>query len=545
MSTQTDLPSALFRQAVEQAALAITITDARATILYANPAFERVTGYGHDELIGHNQSLLSYKVTPSLVYESLWAQLKRQRAWNGLLVNRRRDGSRYLADLTITPVLDAEGHTSHYLGMHRDVTEVHRLERQVQNHKAMIESVVDAAQVAICLLDDHDHVVLDNQEYKKLIGDLGREPASTLLTGLREQMGARFDAARERRQAIQPVEVRVERPGRSPRWFTCAVSWFEEQDSRAEAFYEPVRRQFLLLTAQDISELKRQQEALRINSLSALLAEQERLQSLREALAGAVYQLEGPLNTLTAAVRMLERRRGGNGENQGEEAIDTAIDTALRDSRAALDTLRACMPSQTVEAIQPLNLNEVLRDVLKMSTAALLGAGVVVEWEPAAALPPVHGGVTQLTALFHQLLANAIEAMNERRGGEPQRERLLRLTTLPHADHVEVILEDSGPGIPQEWRYKVFEPFFTTKGAERGHLGMGLGMVQETVASHGGLIDIDADFHDGCRVRVQFPVAPSFPDSAKLHPGYAEAHFGTSSPDAAQRNPGTTAEQPK
>lgn len=504
MPPPNDLPSALFRQAVEQAALAISITDADATILYANPAFERVTGYSHAELIGHNQSLLSYKVTPGLVYDSLWAQLKRQRAWNGLLVNRRRDGSRYLADLTITPVLDAEGHTSHYLGMHRDVTEVHRLERQVQNHKAMIESVVDATQVAICLLDDHDRVVLDNQEYKKLIGDLGQEPASTLLTHLREQMGVRFDLARDRRQAIQPVEVRVERPGRAPRWFTCAVSWFEEQDGRAEAFYEPLRRQFLLLTAQDISELKRQQETLRISSLSALLAEQERLQSLRETLAGAVFQLEGPLNTLTAAVRMLERRRG---ENQGEEAIDAAIEAALRDSRAALDTLRACMPNQTVEPIQPLNLNEVLRDVLKMSTAALLGASVVVEWEPAAELPPVLGGSTQLTALFRQLLANAIEAMNERRAGEPLRERLLRLATLAHADHVEVILEDSGPGIPQEWRYKVFEPFFTTKGAERGHLGMGLGMAQETVARHGGLIEIDANHPYGCRVRVQLPCA--------------------------------------
>jgi nitrogen fixation negative regulator NifL len=500
MSTPPDLPSQVFRQAVEQSALAISITDVYANILYANPAFERVTGYPLKEVVGHNESLLSYKVTPALVYESLWAQLRRQRAWNGVLVNRRRDGSRYLADLTITPVVDGAGHTSHFLGMHRDVTEVHRLERQVQNHKAMIESVVDAAQVAICLLDEHDRVVLDNQEYKKLIGDLGREPASTLLTLLREQLGAGFDAARARRRAIHHREVRVERPGRTSRWFTCAVSWFEEQDSSVETFYEPVRHQYLLLTAQEITEIKRQQEAIRINSLSVLLAEQERIQGLRETLAGAVYQLEGPLNTLTAAVRMLERRREGNG---GEDAIDIALETALRDSHAALDTLRACIPTQAMEAIQPLNLNEVLRDVLKMSTPALLATGVVVEWAPAPELPPVNGGNTQLAALFRQLLANAIEAMNERRGEE----RIVRLTTLQHADHVEVILEDTGPGIPHEWRYKVFEPFFTTKGAERGHLGMGLAMAQETVARHGGMIDIDPDFHDGCRLRVQLPSA--------------------------------------
>ena len=169
MSAPSNLPPQVFRQAVEQAALAISITDEQANILYANPAFERVTGYRAEEVVGRNQSLLSYKVTPDLVYETLWAQLRRQRAWNGMLVNRRSDGGRYLADLTITPVVDAAGKTSHYLGMHRDVTEVHHLERQVQNQKAMIESVVDAAQVAICLLDERDHVVLDNQEYKKLL----------------------------------------------------------------------------------------------------------------------------------------------------------------------------------------------------------------------------------------------------------------------------------------------------------------------------------------------------------------------------------------
>lgn len=520
MSAPPDLPPQVFRQAVQQAALAISITDANANILYANPAFERVTGYREGEVIGRNQSMLSYKVTPGLVYESLWAQLSRQRAWNGMLVNRRSDGSRYLADLTITPVVDADGKTSHYLGMHRDVTEVHHLERKVQNQKAMIESVVDSAQVAICLLDERDHVVLDNQEYKKLIGELGREPASLLLTNLRDQMGQAFDVARKLRQPIRHREVKVDGSGRvygqAARWFACALSWFDELDASADAFYEPMQRHYLLLTVQDITELKRQQEALRINSLAALLAEQERIQSLRETLAGAVYQLEGPLNTLTAAVRLLERRRG-KGEEGGEshhecqrdDVFDVAIDTALRNGRAALDTLRACIPDQQTEAIQPLNLNEVLRDVLKMSTADLLAAGIVVEWYPATELPPVNGGATQLAAMFRHLLANAIEAMNERRAGEQTLERVVRLFTRSHDDHVEVVLEDTGPGIPSEWRYKVFEPFFTTKGAARGHLGMGLSMAQDTVSRHGGLIDIDPNMREGCRVRVQMPLAPA------------------------------------
>lgn len=491
------LPSHLFRQAVEQAAQAISITDASANILYANAAFSRITGYGQDEVVGHNESILSYRVTPKLVYETLWAQIQRQRPWNGLLVNKRRDGNRYLADVTITPVVNEQGETTHFLGMQRDVTEMHRLERQVQNQKTLIESVVDATQVAIALLDESERVVLDNQEYKKLIGPLGKEPAVKLLAALRAQMGEAFKSACDKHRNLAAREVCIESPG-GERWFSCSVSWFEEHDAGADAFYEPLRRHYLLLTVQDIGELKRQQEAIRINGLRALLAEQERVQGLRETLAGAVYQLEEPFNVLSAVVNMLERRR----EQCGEMPAAKALDEALRKSREALDTLRACIPEQDGEARRAVDLNETLADVLKLTTPQLLGAGIVVEWMPSPRPAMVSGHAAQLANLFKQLVANAIEAVNERRGGK----RELRVECRMDDDHAEVSVEDSGPGIAEELRYKVFQPFYTTKGAAKNHLGLGLAMAQEAVTRHGGTIDIDPAYHPGCRVRVQLPM---------------------------------------
>ena len=498
----TDAPLEVFRQAVEQSALAISITDGKARILYANPAFQRVTGYLEDEVLGHNESLLSYRVTPKIVYESMWAQLMRQRAWNGLLVNKRKDGSRYLADLTITPVVGEDGHTTHYLGMHRDVTEVHRLERQVQNQKTLIESVVDAAQVAIAVLDENDRVILDNQEYKKLIGDLGKEPAQTALANLRAGMGEAFELARKTGRGISGREISIARKNGDLRWFACGASWIEELDTSADAFYEPRRRHYMLLTIQDISPLKEQQEAIRVNGLRALLAEQERIQSLREALAGAVFQLEGPFNMIAAAVKMMELRAEGS-----DDPLLQGLAQALRSGGEALESLRACIPSAAVEAVQPVNLNSVLQDVLRMATPRLLADGVVVEWNPAAELPPVSGRANHLAALFKQLVENALDAIHEVRRGR----RELKVSTAAYPDRLEVVVEDSGPGVPQEWRLKAFEPFFTTKGADRQHIGMGLAVAQEVVNAHGGLIDIesagDALMNSGCRVRVQFPLS--------------------------------------
>jgi len=501
------LPPHIFRQVVEQSALAISITDEQSNILYANPAFYRTTGYSRMEILGQNQSLLSYRVTPRLVYETMWAQIKRQRPWNGLLVNKRRDSSRYLADLTITPVVNDEGATTHYLGMHRDVTDMHRLERQVQNQKTLIESVVDAAQVAIVLLDENERVLLDNQEYKKLISDLGNEPALKILSEIRAQMGSAFQQAQIRHHNIAAREVCIEFANRPARWFSCAVSWFEEQDVGADAFYEPSRRHFLLLTIQDISELKRQQETLRINSLRALLSEQERIQSLRETLAGAVYQLEGPLNMLSAVSNMLERRLASTPSSpllnqRGWGGITArALEEAIQKSRDALETLRACIPVQNSEALQPVNLHEILADVLKLSTPALLGANIVVEWQPDKNCDAALGNTAQLSNLFKQLITNAIEAINENRSSR----RELRISCLARPDCLDICIEDSGPGIADELRFKVFQPFFTTKGAGQQHLGLGLAMAQDVVTRHGGTIDIEPNQQNGCRVRVQLP----------------------------------------
>ena len=150
-----------------------------------------------------------------------------------------------------------------------------------------------------------------------------------------------------------------------------------------------------------------------------------------------------------------------------------------------------------------IDLNDVLADVLKLATANLLAAGIVVEWSPSEQPATISAHPAQLTNLFKQLVSNAIEAMNERRGGQ----RELRLTCASRADHVEVFVEDSGPGIADDLRYKVFQPFFTTKGAAKHHLGLGLAMAQEVVSRHGGTIDIDPAYRTGCRVRVQLPYA--------------------------------------
>ena len=114
--TAPTIHPAVFQHTVAQADTAISITDVQGTILYVNPAFARVTGYDTAEAIGHNESLLSNKTTPPEIYKSMWQRISRGEAWGGRLVNKRKDGTRYLAELSISPVVDAGGAVVNYLG---------------------------------------------------------------------------------------------------------------------------------------------------------------------------------------------------------------------------------------------------------------------------------------------------------------------------------------------------------------------------------------------------------------------------------------------
>jgi nitrogen fixation negative regulator NifL len=489
----------VFQHTVNQAEMAISITDVQGNILYVNPAFTRVTGYAGDEAVGKNHSILSNRTMPRELYQALWQKISHGEPWSGRLINRRKDGSEYLAELSISPVVNGDGEVLNYLGMHRDVTEVHRLEYQVRNQKALIESVVDAAPVVIALLDIDDRVVLDNHEYKKLQADLGMvEPAPMLMSAVRASL--ELESGRGRRTSgylFLDREVRIDPPGgRPPRWFSCSGSRVREDDGAADAFLAGQGRDYLLLVAKEISSLRVQQEKIRVAALQAAMAEEDRVSALRESLAAATFRLEGPLNMIASAVGMLARRKGET------DPMSVALADAVNAGQQALADLRSMIPAESGEAIGPVNLNEMLRDVLDLSTGRLLAAGITVNWKPQAMLPTLQGAPNKLRSLFKALIDNAIEAMNTR----GCRERELTVVSKARLGGVEVLIGDSGPGIEDAQQLKVFEPFHTTKRGG-GHLGTGLSSAQQVAAEHGGFIEIEPPITRGCRVRVLLPLA--------------------------------------
>jgi len=505
VAEQSFLSTRIFFEIAQQSPLAISITDSKASMLYVNPSFESLTGYNRSFVLGKNESLLSHKQTPVEVYQKLWATIQGKETWRGTLVNRRKNGEAYLAELLISPVLDENDDIAYFLGIHRDVTDLNALERQVRNQKALLESVLDSAPVIVALLDAEHKVLLDNQAYKKLLGDLrGLEPAHLFLDSIQpaEQGVARGSCAE--RKDFEEIEVRLDITGRvEPRWFSVSGTWVDELDCTASGYFgdRGQNRCCLLLVASEITVLKRQLEQVRMQHLRASLAEQQRIQGMREALSGAIFQMQSPLNVIQAAAGMI-------GRGTDSARASQILDQVLESGREAMGTLRAALPAELRERESSLNINELLQDVMMLMTESFLAQGVTIEWHPQTIVPSIIGRANQLRSMFMRLLENAVLAVTE--SGKP--ERIIRIVTRSQEDGLEVLIQDNGPGIADTSRLKIFEPFYTGWRRAKGHSGMGLSLVQDTVNQHGGVIEIGTNFLDGCLVRITFPINERQPE---------------------------------
>jgi diguanylate cyclase (GGDEF)-like protein/PAS domain S-box-containing protein len=110
--------------AMTAAANTIVITDRDGSIVWANPAFSTLTDYTLAEAVGKNpRDLVKSGQQERAVYEEMWATILAGRIWHGQIVNRRKDGSLYPEEQTITPVHDANGKITHFIAIKQDLSE--------------------------------------------------------------------------------------------------------------------------------------------------------------------------------------------------------------------------------------------------------------------------------------------------------------------------------------------------------------------------------------------------------------------------------------
>ncbi len=133
----------LHSAALEAAANAIVITDKSGSIQTVNPAFTALTGYTAEEVVGKTPRILKSGNHDESFYRNLWQTISSGRVWSGEMSNRRKDGSLYAEEMTITPLLNAQGEIVRYIAIKQDITRRKRAEEKLTLFRALIERSQD------------------------------------------------------------------------------------------------------------------------------------------------------------------------------------------------------------------------------------------------------------------------------------------------------------------------------------------------------------------------------------------------------------------
>jgi PAS domain S-box-containing protein len=130
--------------ALESAANAILVADRNGAIMWVNSAFTRLTGYTAAEVVGQNPRLLKSGKHPREFYENLWSTILSGREWHAEIINRRKDGSLYTEESSVTPVRDEMGDIRHFVAVKQDITARKREAKEAKRLAAIVESSDDA-----------------------------------------------------------------------------------------------------------------------------------------------------------------------------------------------------------------------------------------------------------------------------------------------------------------------------------------------------------------------------------------------------------------
>jgi C4-dicarboxylate-specific signal transduction histidine kinase len=220
--------------------------------------------------------------------------------------------------------------------------------------------------------------------------------------------------------------------------------------------------------------------------------------SVDAATAAIAHEIKQPLAAISVrgstALRWLKRT-----PPDCEEAITclTGLMEASGRANEVVDRTRELFKT-TDHQNTLIEINRLVRQVLRMVEYDLRGQGVTVSTEFQEDLPQIMGDPTLLQQVILNLVKNAIEAM----GTVPRTKKALRLVTTHSGNWVSLSVQDSGPGITPENGARVFDPFFTTKSSGTG---LGLSISQKIIADHGGELRLTKTDLNGCTFEITLP----------------------------------------
>ncbi len=460
---------------IETAQAIVLVLDGEGRIVLFNSYLKELSGYPLAEVQGKNWFTTFIPEHEQSRVRDIFVRTVREtqthRTINSILT---RDGHEREIEWSSTLLTDASGNAIGVLSIGQDVTEHERTQ-------AALRSLIQTTQDAVILIDHQGHIDMFNPAAEQIFGyshgEIVGQNVSMLMpepyASERDDYLTRYERTGEARAIGRTRTVAARR--KTGEVFPIEISVAEVKVGNEVRYGAFIR---------DISEKVRLQEQL---------IERERLAAIGVTAAKLVHEIGNPLNSMSVATQLLQRRLSKyNLDDNISASVRSIMDQITRLSHL-LQEFRSLSRRQEF-AFQSTDLTAVVQDVLTAELPLYSERGITVEQVFAFDVPSMQADRDKLKQVVLNLCKNALEAMPE--GG--------RLTVRVHnaGEHITLEVADTGVGIPEG--VNIFEPFVTTKAEGTG---LGLAIVWQIVEVHGGTLTYTSAHGQGTTFTVMFPLA--------------------------------------
>jgi PAS domain S-box-containing protein len=463
-------------------------------IVDVNPAFEAMTGYTREEVIGQDIRMLFGPGTDPHVGRRIGEAIAAGDDVTETLLNYRKDGSPYWIELHVAPVRDDAGALTHLVGIQTDITERVQAEAALRESEARFRGVWESTLDAMALADAAGIVLAANPAYCELSGYpmeeiVGHNFSRIFPADERAEREAGYQAIFASPLPTASFETTIQRASGALREVACQGAFIEFDG----------QRQAMVVAIRDVTErnrlerelrgaLQEAEAATRTKSLFLAMMSHELRTPLQAVLGYTDLLLLGSSKTLTR-----EQNEDLGHIKQGADRMIGLIDQMLDLSRMEAGRMEL--------AANPVDLASIIEQVRQDVTPQAIANAIDLVIDLPPALPPARGDPSRLRQILLNLAGNAVKFTDH---------GSVRITARGIDDEIEIAVSDTGIGISAEALPHIFEEFHQVDGSltrRHGGAGLGLAIARRLAEQMGGRLTVSSQPGAGSTFTLHIPAA--------------------------------------
>ncbi len=502
-----------YRSLVETSQEWIWEIDVQGNHTFSNPAITHILGVACDAFLAEEAFARVHPDNRDSVRAEFDRHIAEKSGWRYWTIRwRHADGTYRHLESNAEPILDASGKLTGFRGADRDITERLNAERLLRESLQASADTISAIPSGM---------IIYRYEAPSALYMIEANPAASRLMNisLSEKIGEEFGSvwADYDQPGLKDAIVEVVHTGTPLR-----QDYLKRDDTGqivlAMHFHAfPMPNSQVGVAFEDILEHKQTEQKLEryrfqleeivrerteaLEEAQSELIKKERLAALGQLIGMVSHELRNPLGTIRGSLFSIGKRVASEDYDRLPAIIERAERNIIRCDRI-IEELLDFSRDRTIDVAE-VDLDPWLREVFAEIDEL---DGITCQWALEANIT-IPLDTEQFRRVLINIITNAVHAMNE---PEAPGKTLTVSTRVIDAD-VEIVVEDRGVGIPPEIMARIGEPLFSTKGFG---VGLGVPIIEEIVAAHGGSVTYDSRVGRGTRVRIRLPHASSPPGSA-------------------------------